>query len=175
MPDSGVPIAVQSANNLMRTLPRSIAVIRKNDEQLKDLLSATGIEIVENPDVNSGLSSSIRYGIEHLNRKTGTGGPLSGYLIALADMPFISPETIKLLVDVLTQGHLICAPQFQNKRGHPVGFSAKLESELLSLQGDIGAKTLIDKYSESLQIVPVTDEAVLRDVDSVDDLKIKSR
>ena len=170
LPDSEFTIAEQSAYNLMQALPHSIAIIREGDQQLNNLLSSTGITIVENPEADSGISSSIKCALNYLAQKKGTDSTLKGYLIALADMPYITPTIIKSLADTLLKGQLLCAPQFENQRGHPVGFSAQLKTELLALKGDIGAKPLLDKYKNQLHLIKVDDNGVLFDIDYADDL-----
>ena len=51
------------------------------------------------------------------------------------------------------------------RRGHPVGFSCQLRGELLTLTGDVGARLLIDKYSNQLYTFKTNEEVVLRDID----------
>ena len=157
--DIQVPMAVQAAINLLDILPHSIAVVRQNDDELKSLLSATGIKLVENPHADLGMSSSIRCGIESLSQKR------KGWIIALADMPYIPPIVIQQVADAIRKGALICAPQFNKQRGHPVGFSCQLKDELLNLQGDSGAKPVIDKHYRQLQLIDVSSNVVLRDID----------
>ena len=170
LPDSEVMIAEQSARNLMQVLPFSVAIIREGDDALNNVLAATGITVVENRDAASGISSSIRCGVQYLTQKQDTGGTLKGYLIALADMPYIAPAIIKTLADALLRGQLLCAPHFNNQQGHPVGFSEQLKAELLSLQGDTGAKHLLEKYKSRLDLIMVNSKGVLVDIDYSDDL-----
>ncbi|HNJ82567.1 MAG TPA: nucleotidyltransferase family protein, partial [Piscinibacter sp.] len=54
-------------------------------------------------------------------------------------------------------------------RGHPVGFSAELYSELVTLRGDEGARRLVARYPAIG--VEVDDPGVLIDVDTEADLE----
>ena len=102
LPESQISMAVQSAQALLKVLPKSIAVVREDDQELKALLSITGISIVDNFQAETGISSSIRYGISASNSST------SGWVIALADMPYIPDTIIRQIAKAVQQGALIC-------------------------------------------------------------------
>ena len=65
-----------------------------------------------------------------------------GWLIALADMPFVRPETIRAVLAALAKGAAIAAPSYRGERGHPVGFARAFYEELSTLKGDAGAREL---------------------------------
>jgi molybdenum cofactor cytidylyltransferase len=167
LPEHQTPVAAQSARNLLGVLPNSVAVVRDDDQQLKSLLSETGIRLIENPRTDLGMSSSICCGIESANQLLPN---TTGWVLALADMPYIPAVIIKKVADAIIQGALIAAPEYKNQRGHPVGFSCQLLDELLTLTGDVGARSLIDKYSDQLYTFATHDEVVLRDIDRPQDL-----
>ena len=62
----------------------------------------------------------------------------------------------------------IAFAQHRGRRGHPVGFSAELYSELVALQGDEGARRILARYPS--QAIEIDDAGVLVDVDTVEDL-----
>ena len=167
LPDNQIPIAVQSARNLLDVLPNSVAVIRENDQKLKSLLLETGIHIVENPDAQLGMSTSIRCAIKYQNISNPN---IKGWVIALADMPYIPVSVTEQVADAIAKGSLIAAPEHNKQRGHPVGFSQDLTDELLTLQGDFGAKPIIEKHLSQLKLVEILNNGVLRDIDYISDL-----
>jgi len=57
------------------------------------------------------------------------------------------------------------------KRGHPVGFGRSYLAELLTLQGDEGARSIIARHPGELEIVECDDSAILRDIDTAADLE----
>ena len=93
-----------------------------------------------------------------------------GDTVALADMPFIRPSSVAAVRDAMMEGAAIAAPYFRARRGHPVGISARFRGELLQLRGDEGAKTLLEHRAADIAKVAVGDSAVLRDIDTLDDL-----
>ena len=93
-----------------------------------------------------------------------------GWLIALADMPWIRPATMRLLADRLRGGASMVAPVCAGRRGHPVGFAARWGEQLKSLCGDEGARDLLAGHAGELELRSSVDAGVLRDIDHPGDL-----
>jgi len=93
-----------------------------------------------------------------------------GWVVALADMPGIQVETLRQVAAALHDGALIAAPHFHGRRGHPVGFSAKLGDALMMLQGDQGAKSVLRTHAQSLTRIDCEDPGILWDIDHPEDL-----
>ncbi|WP_243725300.1 nucleotidyltransferase family protein [Candidatus Thiosymbion oneisti] len=160
---NGEPVGLRAARNLVQVLPDSLAVIRPGDKELAERLAATGIELIENPDAATGIAGSIRVGV---SARSDAGG----WLIALADMPWIRPVTIRSIADALRAGAAMAAPTCGGRRGHPVGFSARRQSQLMSLSGDRGARRLLEAAGPDLCLVETSDTGILRDIDTPSDL-----
>lgn len=97
----------------------------------------------------------------------GNGTRPHGVLVALGDMPWITPETLRAVCAAgLT--HPIVAPMCEGQRGHPVAFAWDLLPELARLDGDTGARDLLRRHG--VHMLPCDDAGVLRDVDTVADL-----
>lgn len=90
-----------------------------------------------------------------------------GWLVLPGDMPMVQPATLQAVARTLAH-HAVAYAQYKGRRGHPVGFSAELYSELATLSGDEGARRLIARYpAHGLE---VDDAGVLVDVDTLADL-----
>lgn len=167
LPD-GRPIALASAESLIKAMPISIAVVRSENIVLAELLSNAGLKVVfcneNDQEMADSLSTAIRFSssLEAAN---------DGFVIALADMPYIEPATIKTVATNLSTGASIVIPTYLGQRGHPVGFSAKFRSELESLQGDEGARSIIKRYPNEVELLQCDDAGVLADIDTQADLK----
>ena len=92
----------------------------------------------------------------------------SGWLILPADMPLVQPATLQAVARQL-EDHPVVYAQYKGRRGHPVGFSAELYSELVMLTGDEGARRLVARYPAFG--LEVDDPGVLEDVDTEADLE----
>ena len=91
-------------------------------------------------------------------------------LITLADMPYVKIETLSLLANKLKEGADIIAPVFNQQRGHPVGFNSTYKNELMELNKDVGARYIIEKHQQQLELLVTNDKGVIRDVDYPDDI-----
>lgn len=159
----GVSIAVQSARHLKSELGRVVAVVRPNSDQLISKLKAEGCEVVVCENAAEGMGASLACAAR-------TAGEVDGYVIALADMPFLRRSTIAAVRDALAAGAPLAAPYFRARRGHPVGLARGFFQDLLALQGDEGAKRLLAAHEKQMVKIPVGDPGALRDIDRPEDL-----
>jgi molybdenum cofactor cytidylyltransferase len=97
-------------------------------------------------------------------------GGVAGWVVALADMPFIRPETIGKVAAALAGGAAIVAPVYRGERGHPVGMSSRFRAQLEALSGDEGARALLKQHLALVKFIEVDDPGVCRDIDTPDDL-----
>lgn len=161
--DDGVPIAVAAARALLQVLPNSIVVVRPGDHVLIELFTELGLRTVENPLADEGMGTSLAAGVN------ATAGA-DGWLVVLADMPWVLPTTITVLVDRMKNGASMVAPVYAGQRGHPVGFSSRWLQPLQGLSGDKGARDLIARYSDELELLATEDAGVLKDIDHPQDV-----
>ncbi|MEB6083035.1 nucleotidyltransferase family protein [Serratia marcescens] len=85
-----------------------------------------------------------------------------GWLIHLADMPFVGADVFRQVADALRQ-HPIVRPCYAQQPGHPVGFSALLRKPLCQLRGDNGARALLQ--GAAVHLLPLEHPGVVRDID----------
>lgn len=162
LPD-GTPLAVAAVRNLGPACDRLIAVVRPGNDTLVGLLSATGCEILVCPEAEAGMGHSLAAGV-------GAAPDAAGWLVALADMPFIMPATHRAVADRLRAGASLATSEFGGRRGHPVGFSRPWFDQLRALTGDQGGKSILAGHPEQVATCPVEDPGVLRDIDRPEDL-----
>ena len=124
-----------------------------------------GLQIVHNPDFETGLASSLRAGIAALP------AGVAGAIVLLADMPRVSSETISLLVETSNANPDAAAvvPVHAGQWGNPILLGAKLFADVALLKGDSGARKLLGNRAD-VALMECGDEAVGIDVDTRDDL-----
>jgi molybdenum cofactor cytidylyltransferase len=72
----------------------------------------------------------------------------------------------RLMRDARREGQpQIIVPVVRGVPGHPVGFSCEFFADLVALQGDRGARTVIDANARSVREVETDDDGTIRDVD----------
>lgn len=91
-----------------------------------------------------------------------------GFLIVPGDMPAISISLIEEILRVATAGTLV-VPRSGARMGQPVFFGRVCRNELESLDGDAGARRVLEAHRDHIQFVDVEDESVFDDIDSMED------
>ena len=168
LPD-GCPIALASAMSLIKVIPFSIAVVRPENKVLADLLQDAGLKVFFCAEQDTEMADSLSAAIKFSTNFSAAG---DGFIIALADMPYVGWQTIAAIASKLGEGASIVVPTYQGKRGHPVGFSAKFRAELESLHGDEGARSILKRYPEEIFFLECDYSGILADIDTPADLKL---
>lgn len=162
LPD-GTPLAVSSLRNLRAAVPRVVAVIRPGAAELERLLREGGAEVTVCDRADEGMGTTLAHAVR-------ASGDADGWVVALADMPFIRPDTVRRVAERLQAGAQIVAPAWRGERGHPVGFAGRFRTDLERLAGDTGARELLKAHARLLERVVCDDPGVIRDVDTPADL-----
>ncbi len=161
LPD-GRTVVQAAAANLLQACGRVIAVTRR-DERLMRALDDAGCHVIVNPHADEGMGTSIAAGV-------AASADASGWLIALGDMPFIQPATMRAILDAPAQQDGIVIPVFAGHRGHPVRFARRYEQALRQLSGDRGARSVLEQYPSEVVELATTDAGVIADIDTPADL-----
>ncbi len=162
-PLAGEPVVVASARKLLAVVPQVVAVVPPLDAGVAARLAALGCDVTVCPDADSGMAASLTHAIRH-----SLALQPQAWLVALGDMPFVEPDTLRRLADALAAGAGIAAPVMKERRGNPVGFGAVHLDALLALSGDAGARRLLQTFP--VTEVPVDDPGIFRDIDLPADL-----
>jgi molybdenum cofactor cytidylyltransferase len=139
-----------------------IVVTGHQAELVEQALKGLKVRFVRNPDFAGGLASSVKSGILAVSAKS------DGAVICLGDMPLIDAKLIDRLIESFApdRGNLIVVPVADGRRGNPVLWSRRFFSELMTLDGDIGARHLITRHGEAVAEVPVDGESAFLDIDT---------
>ena len=167
LPD-GRPLAVATLAALAPAVDSVVAVVRPGASALQSLLERSGAAVVVCAGADAGMGASLACGVRAIEARHPNA---DGAIIALADMPWISPATVREIAAALRRGAALAAPSYAGRRGHPVAISARFFGELKALSGDEGAKSLLAAHADEIELIAVDDPGVLRDVDTPGDLR----
>jgi molybdenum cofactor cytidylyltransferase len=159
----GAPMITRAVDALLAAAVARVVVVTGHEhERVEAALAGRAVSFVHNPDYAAGMSTSLRAGIRAL------GAEADAALVCLGDMPWIAPAHVDALIDAFQpiEGREICVPVYQGKRGNPVLFGARFFDEMSQLEGDVGARALIDAHAEVVFQVSVDQSGVLVDVDT---------
>lgn len=159
----GTPVALAAARRLKAALADALAVVNGASPELIALLEAAGLEVSVCPTADRGMAASLAWGVAQTRQA-------DGWLVALGDMPWIEPETMRAVAGAVTHPSRIAAPTLRGRRGHPVAFGRAYRAQLMALTGDRGARRLLEDHAEQLVLVPCEDAGIVRDIDRREDL-----
>lgn len=173
-PVNGVPMLTRTLSNYRAVFDVVAAVIRPGETAVAELVRGSGCQVVEAPDADLGQSRSLAAGVAAMTAgrdsrpakpHTSPSSGFNGLVIGLADMPFVGGDTLRRLVEAMTERpDAIVRPRCGGRGGNPVGFPKRLFPPLLRLRGDAGARQLVTA-SEDVVYIDVDDEGVLVDID----------
>jgi molybdenum cofactor cytidylyltransferase len=128
---------------------------------------AAPLSLVTCADYATGQAASLRCGLAALPLET------SAALVLLVDQPLITPALIERMLAAFAAAPapLAVVPCYQGRRGNPVLLAAALFAELHALEGDRGARDLLQHHAERIRWLELDDPAVLSDLDTPDDYR----
>lgn len=157
----GRAMVLHALDSLLAVFPDVTVVLGHEAAAVRAALGGRTVGIVQAADYDDGLSASLRAGIAALPETA------AGVLVALGDMPGVSPETVRALAAAHRPGQ-VTVPTFGGRIGNPILWDRRYRAAMMGLVGDRGAKSLLPP---DCQRVAVPDEGVLRDVDTQEDLR----
>ena len=139
-----------------------IVVAGHQRAEVEKALAGLRVRIVHNPDFAEGLGTSLRAGIAAVPADSDAA------IVCLGDMPRVDAALMNRLIAAFDpdRGALVVVPTFEGKRGNPVLWSRRFFPDLMAIEGDVGARRLIGRYSEAVAEVTVEGKAALIDVDT---------
>ena len=134
-----------------------VVVIGAHAEPMRRELHSLPVMIAHNPEWATGIGSSLRVAIETL----GTAGDIEGAVITLSDQPLVTADAVNRLVDAhYGTGKDIVVSEYADTHGAPAFISKRFFDEVAALNGDEGARRVVDRHLDEVMTVPLA-EAVL--------------
>ncbi|MBK1698042.1 NTP transferase domain-containing protein [Rhodovibrio salinarum] len=129
------------------------------------LLQGRAVQTVYNPAYQTGMASSLRAGLSALPRD------IDGVVVLLGDMPGVDAATIDRLIEAFDPdgGAAIVAASVHGRRGNPVLLARRFFPEIREIEGDVGAKPILQAYPD--QVVLVESPHAFTDLDTPDALE----
>ncbi|WP_374832561.1 NTP transferase domain-containing protein [Paenochrobactrum pullorum] len=162
----GVPLIRRSAEAAIAGGGRPVIVVLGHmAEEIDMALHHLTIKTIINSDYSQGLSTSIKAALDHLPPSA------TGLMIQLGDMPQIKATHIREILAAFDKSRhrAVVRATCNGEAGNPVVIPSSLFAELAQLQGDRGARTLIEKSAVEVIDVEIG-EAALSDVDTAEAL-----
>ena len=169
---NGKPLVRMVTEQVLAAKAQGVIVVTGHQaDEVRKALRGLEVAFVHTPDFAEGLASSVKAGIAAVPENADAA------VICLGDMPLISAHLVDRLIEAFRPdgGNLIAVPVSDGRRGNPVLWSRRFFNELMSLDGDIGARHLIAKHSEAVAEVPVEGSGAFLDIDTPQALEAARR
>jgi molybdenum cofactor cytidylyltransferase len=142
-----------------------VVVTGANTAACRESLRGLDVLEAENRQWESGISSSVRVGVEAL---VMANPRIAAVVLMLCDQPFVTRDVIVGLVRAHYEtGCSIVASSYGKTYGVPALFAKAHFAELTMLEGAAGAKQVIQKHLQKVQLLPFLEGEI--DVDTPDD------
>lgn len=147
----------------LSVLDEVLLVCDVHEQLLRQELKDLPIKFVQASEAIRGMGVSLKAGIQACS-------PQYGYVVLLADMPWVRPSTVAAVAQAVQDGAGIVRPVLNGQPGNPSGFGLEWREPLLELPDEQGARGLLQANRDQTLFVPLVDEGILRDVDTPSDL-----
>ena len=137
-----------------------VVVLGAEAERLRAGLRGLPVEVVVNAEWATGVSASVRAGLE-------AAGEVPGCLFVVADQPFVTADLLRGMLALFRGGAPIVACAYAGTLGVPALFDRAYFGELAGLEGDAGAKRIIERHRDVVRVVEF--ERGATDVDTLGD------
>lgn len=165
---SGQPLIRQTVERTLASGANRVVVVTGHQaERVRAALDGFDVEFAHNADFASGLASSLKAGVAALPECA------AGALIVLGDMPAVLAKDLERMVAEfrLAGGHTVVRATHQGKRGNPLVLPRALFAAIAGLQGDVGARHLIEAADMPVVDIEIGEGAAI-DVDTPDALEM---
>ena len=173
---NGIPLISHTIKNILGSAVDEIVIVVGYEEDiLKSLIEKNKkIKIIYNKNYNSGIASSIKIGLKNISTKT------EAFFISLGDMPNVNQNIYNKLIKVRDKYNKklkikykkeIIIPTYEGKNGNPILFSKHMKKKIMKIEGDAGAKSLVELNMNKILKVPFKNDAIILDFDKPEDFK----
>ena len=158
----GIPLINHSVENILSSsIDEIIIVLGYEKEAIKNLIKKNNkIKFIFNKNFETGIASSIKAGINNLSEKA------EAFFICLGDMPIINKNVYNKLIDSRKNKEIV-APTFNGIRGNPILFSKKMKTQIMEIEGDYGAKKILDKNKSEIKFVKISGKNFNKDFNTI--------
>jgi len=163
LPVRGRPMLGEVLEILRKTkVDEIVVVLGASEEEVRRKVRFRKERVVSNPAYADGMSGSLKIGLA-----AAVKAGAEAVMVVLADQPRLRPQTVNQLVDAYIGSKApVVAPAYHGVRGNPVLFGAALFPQIMKLDGDVGAKAVVEGNRRSMLLVETEDDGVIVDVDT---------
>jgi len=164
---NGEPLIKHAVKNILESsVDELIIVVGHRSDEIRKIININNkIKFIYNNNYKSGMASSIKSGINNLSERT------ESFLICLADMPMINKEIYNQIIKH-SKSKEIVMPTYKSKQGNPILFSISMKDMIMNIEGDNGAKKILENNKEKIFEVEINNEGILKNYNTLNNFGI---
>ncbi len=170
----GIPIIKYAVKNILGSSVDEIIIVLGHEKSIIENIIDKNkkIKFIYNENYKNGMSSSIKKGLNNINKKS------EAFFICLGDMPNVNQNIYNKLIKSRynynkkfssEQKKEIVVPTFEEKNGNPILFSKFMTKQILNINGDVGAKEILKLNKNKILYVPIRNSGITLDFDTEED------
>ena len=165
----GIPVIKLSVKNILASsIDELIVVLGYQKEIIEKIIDKNEkVKFVFNKNFENGMTFSIKTGLNHLSEKT------EAFFICLGDMPMVNKKIYNHLISYRKKKDII-VPTYNNIQVNPVLFSKSMRPSIMTINGDIGAKKILELNIGKMLKVKIDDVNITRDFNTKNDFNSSS-
>jgi len=143
-----------------------IAVAGKHFEAIRESLTDSDVLLLRNPDPDRGAFSSLQIAVQSLPPTC------DGFFTHPVDHPAVKLKSLRHLLSLWSgESRQAVKPTFKGRGGHPILLGKDWINRIAPAPSSFNLRELLRKFEADVRLVPVTDEAILLNVNRPDDLE----
>lgn len=154
---SGKTVLEATLDQVASAFDHAYVMVREGDDLVRPSASITPIV---SPRADQGMGASLADGTAHVFEQQD----IEALAVILGDMPWTRPDTYRAVIDA-SSADAIVVPCFQGQPGHPVSFGRLVWPDLMQLDGDQGARALLQQHASRIRRLAVDDNGIHQDID----------
>ncbi|MDC0205280.1 nucleotidyltransferase family protein [Pelagibacteraceae bacterium] len=168
---NGTPLINYAVKNILGSAIDELIIVLGHEKSLiKNIIKENKkIKFIYNKDYKLGVASSIKKGVSNITKST------EAFFICLGDMPNINQNIYNKLIKTRRNYNKklspekrkeIIIPTYEKKDGNPVLFSKFMKEKVMNINGDFGAKKIVEMNKDKILYVPIKNSGVTLDFDT---------
>ena len=159
-----IPLIKLSVKNILASsIDELIVILGYQKEIIEKIIDKNErIKFAFNVNFESGIASSIKIGLNNLSEKT------EAFFICLGDMPMVNSNIYNQLIQSKNNKEII-VPTYKGQQGNPILFSKSIKEKIMTIQGDVGAKKILELNKNKILNVEVGNQSIRKDFNTKDD------
>ena len=160
----GIPLIKHSVKNILASsIDELIVILGYQKEVIEKIIDKNErIKFAFNVNYENGMASSIKTGLNNLSEKT------KAFFICLGDMPMVNSDIYNQLIQSKNNKEII-VPTYNGQQGNPILFSKSIKEKIMTIQGDVGAKKILELNKNKILNVEVGNQSIRKDFNTKDD------